>query len=189
MTDTLLATLASSKKRKSLNSLANQQTLDEFYNQPRGEAIQDSTVVRPRSPPIKKAKTSIEPAHSNMSQSAGIANGSNGKLGFVTPATSSSDPSTAKVLSNNNLRAKAAPKKLVIKNFKVRPQLPPNYEDETWERLKRAVHAIHNHEKVPESLETLYKVHTPFFMCINMTQRPINLQLKTVLVLRKSLPP
>jgi hypothetical protein len=71
----------------------------------------------------------------------------------------------------------------------VRPQLPPNYEDETWERLKRAVHAIHNHEKVPESLETLYKVHTPFFMCINMTQRPINLQLKTVLVLRKSLPP
>jgi hypothetical protein len=118
MTDTLLATLASSKKRKSLNSLANQQTLDEFYNHPRGEAIQDSTVVRPRSPPIKKAKTSIEPAHSNMSQSAGIANGSNGKLGFVTPATSSSDPSTAKVLSNNNLRAKAAPKKLVIKNFK-----------------------------------------------------------------------
>lgn len=40
----------------------------------------------------------------------------------------------------------------------VKPQLPPNYEDETWDRLKRAVHAIQNHEKVPESLETLYKV-------------------------------
>ncbi|KAG2184596.1 hypothetical protein INT43_000505 [Umbelopsis isabellina] len=157
MADKLLVPLASSKKRKSLNSLANQQTLDEFYNQPRGEAIQESNVARPLSPSIKKPKTSIESTHNIMSQSAGIANGSNGKLGFVTPATSSSDPSTAKVLSNNNLRAKAAPKKLVIKNFKVKPQLPPNYENETWGRLKRAVHAIHNHEKVPESLEMLYK--------------------------------
>ncbi|KAI8577434.1 hypothetical protein K450DRAFT_252413 [Umbelopsis ramanniana AG] len=82
----------------------------------------------------------------------------NVKLGFVTPVTTPSNGNTSnsKLLSGN-LRTKAAPKKLIIRNFKVKPQLPPNYEDETWDRLKRAVHAIQNHEKVPESLETLYK--------------------------------
>ncbi|KAH8554516.1 Cullin family-domain-containing protein [Umbelopsis sp. PMI_123] len=82
----------------------------------------------------------------------------NVKLGFVTPVTtpSNGNASNSKLLSGN-LRTKVAPKKLIIRNFKVKPQLPPNYEDETWNRLKRAVHAIQNHEKVPESLETLYK--------------------------------
>ncbi|KAJ3087322.1 Cullin-4 [Quaeritorhiza haematococci] len=49
------------------------------------------------------------------------------------------------------------PKKLVIKSFKVKPKLPPNYEAETWEKLKRAVHAIHGSQRVPDSLEELYK--------------------------------
>ncbi|KAJ3048521.1 Cullin-4 [Rhizophlyctis rosea] len=50
----------------------------------------------------------------------------------------------------------APPKKLVFKGFKVKPKLPENYEEDTWEKLKRAVHAIHDSRAVPDSLEELY---------------------------------
>jgi hypothetical protein len=191
--------IASSKKRKSSNTLANQQTLDAFYNSPRGEAFQETATAKPDSPLTKKSKqiNQVESARSNiMSQPYDIANG---KLGFVTPAatTSNGNTSNSKILSSN-LRTKAAPKKLVIRNFKgmpdapgvclrqmhhsmflaVKPQLPPNYEDETWERLKRAVHAIQNHEKVPESLETLYKVRPCLTMDEYRLWRSINLNPK-----------
>ncbi|KAJ3037082.1 Cullin-4 [Rhizophlyctis rosea] len=54
--------------------------------------------------------------------------------------------------------ASAPVKKLVIKGFKVKPKLPENYEADTWEKLKRAVHAIHDSRPVPDSLEELYNI-------------------------------
>ncbi|RUS21786.1 hypothetical protein BC937DRAFT_91460 [Endogone sp. FLAS-F59071] len=53
--------------------------------------------------------------------------------------------------------AKQPPKKLVIKNFKVKPRLPENYETEAWTKLQTAVHAIHQSQPVSDSLEALYK--------------------------------
>ncbi|XP_071950198.1 cullin-4A-like [Antedon mediterranea] len=50
-----------------------------------------------------------------------------------------------------------AGKKLIIKNFKVKPELPENYQEETWERLKEAVQAIHNSRAIKYSLEELYQ--------------------------------
>ncbi|KAG2188621.1 hypothetical protein INT44_001376 [Umbelopsis vinacea] len=151
--------IASSKKRKSSNTLASQQTLDAFYNTPRGEALSTTLTTKSDSPLNKRTKKSTPFDLENMSQRSDSDHApTNVKLGFVTPVTtpSNGNASNSKLLSGN-LRTKAAPKKLIIRNFKVKPQLPPNYEDETWDRLKRAVHAIQNHEKVPESLETLYK--------------------------------
>lgn len=66
-------------------------------------------------------------------------------------------------------------KKLVIKNLKganpgssvlpvyetdfclEKPSLPENYQEETWSKLRRAVHAIHTSSSINESLEELYK--------------------------------
>lgn len=48
-------------------------------------------------------------------------------------------------------------KKLVIKNFKEKPNLPDNYKEETWEKLKDAVDAIHSSRSISSSLEELYK--------------------------------
>jgi cullin-4 len=48
-------------------------------------------------------------------------------------------------------------KKLVIKNLKEKPSLPENYQEETWCKLRRAVHAIHTSSSINESLEELYK--------------------------------
>lgn len=51
----------------------------------------------------------------------------------------------------------AQSKKLVIKNFKNKPELPINYKESTWERLYDAVDAIHNSRSISSSLEELYK--------------------------------
>jgi len=48
-------------------------------------------------------------------------------------------------------------KKLVIKNFKEKPKLPENYQQDTWEKLKEAVAAIHNSTAIRYSLEELYQ--------------------------------
>lgn len=48
-------------------------------------------------------------------------------------------------------------KKLVIKNFKARPELPENYQEQTWSRLKDAVQAIHESRAIKYSLEELYQ--------------------------------
>uniref|UniRef100_A0A452TQJ6 Cullin family profile domain-containing protein n=1 Tax=Ursus maritimus TaxID=29073 RepID=A0A452TQJ6_URSMA len=48
-------------------------------------------------------------------------------------------------------------KKLVIKNFKVKPLILENYTEETWQKLKEAVRAIQNNISVKYSLEELYQ--------------------------------
>ncbi|KAI8820589.1 ubiquitin-protein ligase, cullin 4 [Fimicolochytrium jonesii] len=55
------------------------------------------------------------------------------------------------------LAKRDAPKKLVIKAFKVKPKLPENYVANTWSRLEQAVRAIHSQQSIPDSLEELYQ--------------------------------
>ena len=51
----------------------------------------------------------------------------------------------------------AVAKKLVIKNFKEKPKLPENYQEETWKKLEEAVTAIHRSTAIQYSLEELYQ--------------------------------
>lgn len=39
-----------------------------------------------------------------------------------------------------------------------RPDLPVDYEENAWNRLKIAIHAIQQNQPSPESLEVLYQV-------------------------------
>jgi cullin-4 len=70
---------------------------------------------------------------------------------------------TAKMATKNGLKAsggasaKQPTKKLVIKSFKVKPTLPENFEDETWQKLRQAIHAIYEKQAIASSLEELYK--------------------------------
>ncbi|KAK7475514.1 hypothetical protein BaRGS_00033270 [Batillaria attramentaria] len=50
-----------------------------------------------------------------------------------------------------------AAKKLVIKNFKEKPQIPENFEEETWLKLAEAVGAIQRSCAIRYSLEELYQ--------------------------------
>lgn len=69
-------------------------------------------------------------------------------------------------LSNPNGVSKTSPlvntkpgaaKKLVIKNFKEKPKLPDNYQEQTWDKLKEAVVAIQTSKSIRYSLEELYQ--------------------------------
>ncbi|KAL4716866.1 hypothetical protein ACJJTC_012677 [Scirpophaga incertulas] len=51
----------------------------------------------------------------------------------------------------------AATKKLVIKNFKSKPNLPENYQETTWSKLREAVIAIQTSKAIVYSLEELYQ--------------------------------
>src|SRR5690606_32046059 len=55
------------------------------------------------------------------------------------------------------VQGKQPVKKLVIRNFTLTPQLPKDYELETWKVLQQAVHAIQESRPVTSSLEELYK--------------------------------
>ncbi|XP_033220142.1 cullin-4A isoform X2 [Belonocnema kinseyi] len=61
----------------------------------------------------------------------------------ITPSLASSKPGSAK--------------KLIIKNFKNKPKLPENYQEETWEKLREAVVAIQTSKSIRYSLEELYQ--------------------------------
>ena len=39
-----------------------------------------------------------------------------------------------------------------------KPKLPENYQEETWEKLKDSVEAIHTSRAIKSSLEELYQV-------------------------------
>ncbi|KAF8068312.1 CUL4A [Scenedesmus sp. PABB004] len=48
-------------------------------------------------------------------------------------------------------------RKLVMKPLKLKPQLPDNFEEETWAKLSAAVAAVHAKQPVATSLEELYR--------------------------------
>ncbi|XP_046371924.1 cullin-4A-like [Haliotis rufescens] len=60
----------------------------------------------------------------------------------------------ASPLANNK---PGAAKKLVIKNFKEKPKMPENFQQETWKKLGEAVDAIHKSCSIRYSLEELYQ--------------------------------
>ncbi|GAB5032854.1 ubiquitin-protein cullin 4 [Nannochloropsis oceanica] len=70
------------------------------------------------------------------------------------PQTSSSGNGGAAGDSNNNNKKK---KKMVIRPFKVQPKLPENFEETTWETLRRAVVAVQSKEAMAISHEELYR--------------------------------
>ncbi|KAF9174394.1 Cullin-4B [Mortierella sp. AD010] len=61
------------------------------------------------------------------------------------------------IVRRTGVQGKQPVKKLVIKNFTVTPQLPKDYELETWKVLQQAVRAIQDSQPVTSSLEELYK--------------------------------
>ncbi|RLU23086.1 hypothetical protein DMN91_005364 [Ooceraea biroi] len=61
-------------------------------------------------------------------------------------------------ISQNLANAKpGSAKKLIIKNFKHKPKLPENYQEQTWEKLQEAVVAIQTSKSIGYSLEELYQ--------------------------------
>uniref|UniRef100_T1IZT0 Cullin family profile domain-containing protein n=1 Tax=Strigamia maritima TaxID=126957 RepID=T1IZT0_STRMM len=61
---------------------------------------------------------------------------------------------SASPLANNK---PGGTKKIIIKNFKDKPKLPENYQEETWDKLKEAVIAIQTSTSITSSLEELYQ--------------------------------
>lgn len=57
-----------------------------------------------------------------------------------------------------NSSAPANARKLVIKPFKVQPKIPENFEQETWGKLKSAVHDVFSKSSSKISKEELYRV-------------------------------
>lgn len=66
-------------------------------------------------------------------------------------------------------------KKLVIKNFRVKPMLPDNFQEETWEKLEKAVVAIQTSTPSNYESETLYRAVE------NMCSHKMDMQLYTKL--------
>lgn len=48
---------------------------------------------------------------------------------------------------------------ILLTIFLVKPTLPENFEDETWQKLRQAIHAIYEKQAITSSLEELYKVN------------------------------
>ncbi|CAN0039454.1 unnamed protein product [Sphacelaria rigidula] len=71
--------------------------------------------------------------------------GKQGRVGFSNTGTGRAGGSSA------------AKKKIVIRPFKVQPKLPDNFEDDTWEKLKRAVGAVQGKRPIATSREELYR--------------------------------
>ncbi|XP_072939842.1 cullin-4A [Epargyreus clarus] len=64
---------------------------------------------------------------------------------------------TIKMTSSSMNKPGATTKKLVIKNFKSKPNLPENYQETTWSKLREAVIAIQTSKAIAYSLEELYQ--------------------------------
>eukprot|EP00005_Dracoamoeba_jomungandri_P002557 CAMPEP_0174254846 /NCGR_PEP_ID=MMETSP0439-20130205/4193_1 /TAXON_ID=0 /ORGANISM="Stereomyxa ramosa, Strain Chinc5" /LENGTH=744 /DNA_ID=CAMNT_0015336711 /DNA_START=181 /DNA_END=2415 /DNA_ORIENTATION=- len=71
-------------------------------------------------------------------------------------ATRTSGRSTTRRAVNQNGRRKPV-KKLVIRGFKVGPQLPEDFEQKTWEKLRTALEAVQQKESTEFGEEELYQ--------------------------------
>ncbi|XP_050500268.1 cullin-4B-like [Diabrotica virgifera virgifera] len=59
--------------------------------------------------------------------------------------------------SLNLINSKSTAKKLIIKNLKTRPVLPPDYQEQTWKKLESAIFAIQQAVSNQYCLEELYQ--------------------------------
>ncbi|KAG5677740.1 hypothetical protein PVAND_007471 [Polypedilum vanderplanki] len=78
------------------------------------------------------------------------------KSNFSSLATSSNSPNGS-ISRGGSSNSKGDIKKLVIKNFKAKPTLPENYQENTWQKLKEAVIAIQTSTPITYCLEELYQ--------------------------------
>ncbi|XP_050554476.1 cullin-4A [Spodoptera frugiperda] len=81
------------------------------------------------------------------------ANEKKSNFSMLTPNSNGS----IKMTSSSMNKPGAATKKLVIKNFKSKPNLPENYQETTWSKLREAVIAIQTSKAIAYSLEELYQ--------------------------------
>ena len=56
------------------------------------------------------------------------------------------------------MKPRGEKKKLTIKPFSSTPTLPPDFEEQAWDRLKRAVEAVIAEKAIDISKEELYRV-------------------------------
>ncbi|KAI9150965.1 hypothetical protein H9P43_009580 [Blastocladiella emersonii ATCC 22665] len=68
-----------------------------------------------------------------------------------------SGPRLSLAESGGGLGSKHFAKKLVVRDLKVKPVLPPDFRDTTWSKLRTAIRAIFAREPVPYGLEDLYR--------------------------------
>lgn len=120
------------------------------------------------SPPNhKRARENIDESQMTDSQRranfSAISSPSNGLNKHVSP------------LANNK---PGATKKLVIKNFREKPRLPENFQQQTWEKLKESVEAIQRSTSIRWSLEELYQAVEN--MCSHKMSAQLYDQLKEV---------
>ncbi|XP_052215829.1 cullin-4A-like [Dreissena polymorpha] len=101
-----------------------------------------SDSVSPQNKRIKTEETVMTDSQKRANFSAIPSPGSNGVHRHASPMGTNKPGTT---------------KKLVIKNFKEKPKLPENYQQETWGKLREAVDAIHASRAICLSLEELYQ--------------------------------
>ncbi|KAG0223464.1 Cullin-4B [Mortierella sp. GBA43] len=97
-------------------------------------------------------------SHANIYSSSGFGLGRTGSRSTDGCSSSSNSmKASPPVVRRIGVQPKQPVKKLVIRNFTVTPQLPKDYENETWKVLQQAVQAIQESRPVSSSLEELYK--------------------------------
>ncbi|KAF2425729.1 Cullin-domain-containing protein [Tothia fuscella] len=74
------------------------------------------------------------------------------------PTGTPSSRRAPKPFSQTNYNPRLGAKKLVVKNLRTIPRADPNqYLNQTWEKLSKALDAIFRDQKIPYSLEELYR--------------------------------
>jgi hypothetical protein len=80
------------------------------------------------------------------------------------PAASSSSSSVPGNAAKRKIMPIAPKKKMTIKPFKVKPQLPQDFEEKNIEKLQKAVRRVFENCSVPDSQEELYRVRISLYV-------------------------
>jgi len=91
-----------------------------------------------------------------METEQALASGSASSSGLKRAAFSPNNGVKSGVTGMTSANKPGSAKKLVIKNF-VKPNLPENYLEQTWDRLREAVIAIQTSKPISTPLEELYQ--------------------------------
>jgi len=119
--------------------------------------------MQPESPTINRRKRTIEEENENLNpQSKKIKSEEMEKkanFSALSPTTNSHGPNgfnrNSPLAIGGNRQTQT--KKLVIKNLKQAPRLPEDFQERSWDKLKKAVVAIQTATSIDTSLEELYQ--------------------------------
>ncbi|XP_066586611.1 cullin-4A [Prorops nasuta] len=104
---------------------------------------------------LSSVAASFDDEFENMTDTAAATNNQK-RANFS--ALTAGNPNGVNKISPRLANAKSgSARKLVIKNFKSKPKLPENYQEQTWEKLEEAVVAIQTSKSIRYSLEELYQ--------------------------------